>query len=82
MPEPLKARLPSVCNLSLRRADDWSNARAFAAIHCTGAPERKLRIRMALPFCQGLQRGMFHELPSLWVTWTQQVAEMSLQDSG
>ncbi|CAK0857595.1 unnamed protein product [Prorocentrum cordatum] len=27
------------------------------------------------------QRGMFHELPSLWATWTQQVAELSLQDA-
>jgi len=30
---------------------------------------------------QALQRGMFHELPSLWATWTAQVAEMSLQDA-
>mmetsp|Transcript_102753 Transcript_102753/g.295871 ORF Transcript_102753/g.295871 Transcript_102753/m.295871 type:complete len:837 (-) Transcript_102753:87-2597(-) len=30
---------------------------------------------------QALQRGMFHELPSLWATWTTQVAEMSLQDA-
>jgi len=30
---------------------------------------------------QALQRGMFHELPSLWATWTQQVAELSLQDA-
>mmetsp|Transcript_114630 Transcript_114630/g.331255 ORF Transcript_114630/g.331255 Transcript_114630/m.331255 type:complete len:842 (-) Transcript_114630:153-2678(-) len=30
---------------------------------------------------QALQRGMFHELPSLWATWTSQVAEMSLQDA-
>eukprot|EP00928_Gymnodinium_smaydae_P022546 TRINITY_DN18899_c0_g1_i1.p1 TRINITY_DN18899_c0_g1~~TRINITY_DN18899_c0_g1_i1.p1 ORF type:complete len:866 (+),score=178.07 TRINITY_DN18899_c0_g1_i1:128-2725(+) len=30
---------------------------------------------------QALQRGMFHELPSLWKTWSQQVSEMSLQDA-
>merc|ERR1712032_920925 len=24
---------------------------------------------------------MFHELPSLWATWTKQVAEMSLEDA-
>ena len=28
---------------------------------------------------QALQRGMFHDLPSLWQTWTTQVALMSLQ---
>jgi hypothetical protein len=38
--------------------------------------ERALRFMV-----QALQRGMFHELPSLWATWTQQVAEMSLQDA-
>lgn len=30
---------------------------------------------------QALQRGMFHELPSLWTSWTSQVAEMSLADT-
>jgi len=30
---------------------------------------------------QALRRGMFHELPSLWATWTQHVAEISLQDA-
>lgn len=30
---------------------------------------------------QALQRGMFAEMPSLWATWTQQVAQMSLQDA-
>mmetsp|Transcript_64893 Transcript_64893/g.120751 ORF Transcript_64893/g.120751 Transcript_64893/m.120751 type:complete len:863 (-) Transcript_64893:164-2752(-) len=30
---------------------------------------------------QALQRGMFHDLPSLWSTWTKQVSEISLQDA-
>jgi len=38
--------------------------------------ERALRF-----ITQALQRGMFHEMPSLWATWTAQVAEMSLQDA-
>lgn len=38
--------------------------------------ERTLRF-----IVQALQRGMFHDLPSLWQTWTAQVAVMSLQDA-
>jgi len=30
---------------------------------------------------QNLQRGKFHELPSLWVTWANQVEEMSFKDA-
>jgi hypothetical protein len=30
---------------------------------------------------QALQEGMFHELPSLWASWTSQVAEVSLSDA-
>eukprot|EP00929_Paragymnodinium_shiwhaense_P036751 TRINITY_DN19668_c0_g1_i2.p1 TRINITY_DN19668_c0_g1~~TRINITY_DN19668_c0_g1_i2.p1 ORF type:complete len:679 (+),score=164.62 TRINITY_DN19668_c0_g1_i2:136-2172(+) len=30
---------------------------------------------------QGLQQGMFHELPSLWKSWQSQVADVSLQDA-
>ncbi|CAE7254775.1 dnaK [Symbiodinium sp. CCMP2456] len=52
-------------------------ARSFEGEPMTGRTlERSLRF-----IVQGLQRGMFHELPSLWTTWTQQVAEMSLQDA-
>ncbi|CAL1172739.1 unnamed protein product [Cladocopium goreaui] len=52
------------------------HARSFEGEPMTGRTlERSLRF-----IVQGLQRGKFHELPSLWVTWTQQVAEMSLQD--
>lgn len=53
------------------------HARSFEGEPMTGRTlERSLRF-----IVQGLQRGKFHELPSLWVTWTQQVAEMSLQDA-
>jgi len=53
------------------------HARSFEGEPMTGRTlERSLRF-----IVQGLQRGMFHELPSLWTTWTQQVAEMSLQDA-
>jgi len=52
-------------------------ARSFEGSPMTGrSVERALRF-----IVQALQRGKFHELPSLWATWTQQVAEMSLQDS-
>jgi len=52
-------------------------ARMFEGEPMTGRTlDRSLRF-----IVQGLQRGMFHELPSLWSTWTNQVAEMSLQDS-
>lgn len=52
-------------------------ARKFDGSAMTGRTlERSLRF-----IVQGLQRGMFHELPSLWATWTTQVAEMSLQDA-
>ncbi|CAE8648394.1 unnamed protein product, partial [Polarella glacialis] len=30
---------------------------------------------------RGLQQGMFHELPSLWGTWTSQVAAVSISDA-
>lgn len=53
------------------------HARSFEGEPMTGRTlERSLRF-----IVQGLQRGMFHELPSIWMTWTQQVAEMSLQDA-
>lgn len=40
------------------------------------------RLEQAIRFIvHALQRGMFHELPSLWLTWTSQVSEMSLQDA-
>jgi len=52
-------------------------ARSFEGAPMTGRTlERSLRF-----IVQGLQRGKFHDLPSIWVTWTQQVAEMSLQDA-
>lgn len=52
-------------------------ARRFEGRPMTGRTlERALRF-----IVQALQRGMFHELPSLWATWTAQVAEMSLQDA-
>jgi len=52
-------------------------ARRFEGRPMTGKTlERALRF-----IVQGLRRGMFHELPSLWKTWTTQVAEMSLQDA-
>lgn len=52
-------------------------ARRFEGKPMTGRTlERALRF-----IVQALQRGMFHELPSLWATWTTQVAEMSLQDA-
>jgi len=52
-------------------------ARAFEGEPMTGRTlDRSLRF-----IVQGLQRGMFHELPSLWATWTKQVAELSLQDA-
>lgn len=47
-----------------------------------GKSMRGPTLERALRFIvQALQRGMFHELPSLWATWTAQVAEMSLQDA-
>eukprot|EP00434_Breviolum_minutum_P020497 symbB.v1.2.018073.t1/scaffold1429.1/size119369/1 len=53
------------------------HARSFEGAPMTGRTlERSLRF-----IVQGLQRGKFHDLPSIWVTWTQQVAEMSLQDA-
>mmetsp|Transcript_5113 Transcript_5113/g.9176 ORF Transcript_5113/g.9176 Transcript_5113/m.9176 type:complete len:843 (-) Transcript_5113:172-2700(-) len=53
------------------------HARSFEGEPMTGRSlDRSLRF-----IVQGLQRGMFHELPSLWSTWMQQVAEMSLQDA-
>lgn len=52
-------------------------ARAFENKPMTGDTlNRALRFIL-----QGLQKGKFHELPSLWATWTQQVAEMSVQDA-
>ena len=46
------------------------HARSFEGEPMTGRTlERSLRF-----IVQGLQRGMFHEIPSLWTTWTQQVA--------
>jgi len=56
---------------------DRLQARKFEGRAMTGPTlERALRF-----IVQALQRGMFHELPSLWATWTAQVAEMSLQDA-
>jgi hypothetical protein len=53
-------------------------ARTFEGSPMTGQTlDRTIRF-----IVQALQRGMFHELPSLWATWTQQVAELSMQDAG
>jgi len=47
-----------------------------------GRSMRGPTLERALRFIvQALQRGMFHELPSLWATWTTQVADMSMQDA-
>jgi hypothetical protein len=47
-----------------------------------GAPMTGRSLERALRFIvQALQKGMFHDLPSLWSTWSQQVAEMSLNDA-
>ncbi|CAE7689644.1 dnaK [Symbiodinium microadriaticum] len=47
------------------------HARSFEGEPMTGRTlERSLRF-----IVQGLQRGMFHELPSLWTTWTQQLVK-------
>jgi hypothetical protein len=52
-------------------------ARRFEGASMTGKTlERALRF-----IVQSLQRGMFHDLPSLWTTWSTQVAEMSLNDA-
>jgi len=54
----------------------------LSARQIEGRPMTGRTLERALRFIvQALQRGMFHDLPSLWVTWTQQVAEMSLQDA-
>jgi len=47
-----------------------------------GKPMTGRTLKHSVQFiAQALQRGMFHELPSLWATWAKQVAEMSLQDA-
>mmetsp|Transcript_22775 Transcript_22775/g.50340 ORF Transcript_22775/g.50340 Transcript_22775/m.50340 type:complete len:825 (+) Transcript_22775:72-2546(+) len=47
-----------------------------------GSPMTGKTLARSLRFIvQALQRGMFHELPSLWATWTTQVADMSMRDS-
>lgn len=47
-----------------------------------GAPMTGQSLQRALQFIvQALQRGMFHDLPSLWSTWSTQVADMSLNDA-
>lgn len=52
-------------------------ARRFGGRTATGPA-----LAQALHFTiQALQQGMFHELPSLWTSWTAQVAEMSLRDA-
>lgn len=52
-------------------------ARRFEGKATTGRTlERAIRF-----IVQALQRGMFHELPSLWRTWSSQVADMSMQDA-
>lgn len=52
-------------------------ARKFEGVSMTGQKlERAIRF-----IVQALQRGVFHELPSMWATWSQQVAQMSLQDA-
>jgi hypothetical protein len=52
-------------------------ARKFDGQKMTGrALDRALRF-----IVQALQRGMFHDLPSLWQTWSTQVAAMSLNDA-
>jgi hypothetical protein len=52
-------------------------ARQFDGQQMTGKKlDRALRF-----IVQALQRGMFHDLPSLWHTWTTQVAAMSLNDA-
>jgi hypothetical protein len=52
-------------------------ARKFENQAMTGRSlERALRF-----IVQALQKGMFHDLPSLWSTWSTQVAVMSLNDA-
>jgi hypothetical protein len=52
-------------------------ARRFEGKEMTGhSLEKALRF-----IVQALQRGMFHDLPSLWSTWSTQVADMSLNDA-
>lgn len=52
-------------------------ARKFEGVSMTGAKlERATRF-----IVQALQRGVFHELPSMWSTWSHQVARLSLQDA-
>lgn len=52
-------------------------ARQFDGQKMTGRSlDRALRF-----IVQALQRGMFHDLPSLWHTWSTQVAIMSLNDA-
>jgi len=52
-------------------------ARQFDGQKMTGRSlDRALRF-----IVQALQRGMFHDLPSLWHTWSTQVASMSLNDA-
>jgi len=52
-------------------------ARTFEGKSVTGRTlERAVRFMV-----QALHRGMFHELPALWATWSAQVSDMSLQDA-
>lgn len=47
-----------------------------------GRPSTGPSLASALHFTiQALSQGMFHELPSLWESWTSQVATMSLGDA-
>jgi len=56
--------------------------RSLRARTSNGQPMNGASVAASLRFLvQGLQQGMFHELPSIWNAWAQQVVTVSLNDA-
>jgi len=92
LPATTKAHLQDLSQLNWAELtpeflDDLSSLRAsiLGTLEARKFEGTKMTGRMlgrAIQFIvQALQRGMFHELPAIWATWSVQVADMSLQDA-